>query len=390
MNEGNDRVVIYSWNIPKGGLFKVIEKEHQYLSNKLNKVIVATSTPVPPQYAESFSVLRGVSLLSDSERRENTDISTFFPGLDIRMEDGIFRNALRLYLFMRSEKPSTVIAHQLLSSILLLPYSMLHKTPFVLVLHDNPFMFVHDHKLRDSTMKERVLSYVALIAGKYAVKHARSIISTTRQINEMLNKYMGNISNATVADYGMDTFPMRNIASRYRLMTVSKWSKFRRPEVYANLMRYLPKDVKMTFVGRWDSMEDLESFRSMVRSSALENRIETINDVSEEELSELYDETLVFLRLGFNETGTGQAVLEALGHGCPVVISRTLGASGIVKDGEHGFLVNESNLKEVASKIGVIFENNELAVSMSKACYLLAQRNSWDAYLEKIYDACIF
>ena len=137
-------------------------------------------------------------------------------------------------------------------------------------------------------------------------------------------------------------------------------------------------------------MQDLESFRSMLRSSTLEERIEIINDVSEEELSGLYDETRVFLRLGFNETGTGQAVLEALGHGCPVVISRTLGASGIVKDGEHGFLVNESNLKEVAFKIQVIFENNELAISMSKACYLLAQSNGWEAYLEKIYDACIF
>ena len=390
MNEGNGRVVIYSWNVPKGGLFKVIEKEHQYLSKKLGKVIVVTSTPLPPSYAESFSVLGGISLHSASERRENTDISTFFPGLDMKMEGGIFRNALKLYLFMRSEKPSTVIAHQLLSSILLLPYSMLHRIPFVLVLHDNPFMFVQDNRLRDSTMKERFLSYMALIAGKYAIRHARSIICTTGQINEMLNKYMGNISNATVADYGIDAFPMRNITSRYRLLTVSKWSKFRRPEVYANLMRYLPKDIKMTFAGRWDSMQDLESFRSMLRSSTLEERIEIINDVSEEELSGLYDETRVFLRLGFNETGTGQAVLEALGHGCPVVISRTLGASGIVKDGEHGFLVNESNLKEVAFKIQVIFENNELAISMSKACYLLAQSNGWEAYLEKIYDACIF
>ncbi|MEM3489922.1 MAG: glycosyltransferase, partial [Nitrososphaerota archaeon] len=99
---------------------------------------------------------------------------------------------------------------------------------------------------------------------------------------------------------------------------------------------------------------------------------------------DLYDRTRVFVRLGFNESGTGQAILEAIGHGCPVVISRSLGAASLIKNGKHGFLVNEMDLSEVAKKVIEIYGDDHLFQSMSDSAYDLARMNGWDNYLEKL------
>ena len=52
-------VVMYTWSIPKGGLFKVIEKEFEFLTEKLVYPTVVTSEPVPEAYQVNFGRIRG-------------------------------------------------------------------------------------------------------------------------------------------------------------------------------------------------------------------------------------------------------------------------------------------------------------------------------------------
>jgi glycosyltransferase involved in cell wall biosynthesis len=97
------------------------------------------------------------------------------------------------------------------------------------------------------------------------------------------------------------------------------------------------------------------------------------DNVSEKMLSDFYDKTRIFLRLGFKESGTGLAIREAIGRGCPVVISKDLGAYTIVRSGESGFLVDENNLTDVAERIVTIFKNNDMVRRMSTCAYDLAK-----------------
>ena len=88
----------------------------------------------------------------------------------------------------------------------------------------------------------------------------------------------------------------------------------------------------LVMAGRWDSEEEYSQFKSDVMQSNCSDSLIIRKELSEEELSDLYDRTRVFVRLGFNESGTGQAILEAIGHGCPVVIAKSIGASSLIED----------------------------------------------------------
>ena len=69
------RVVIYTWAIPQGGLFKVIEKEYEYLSKMIDAPLFVTSEPVPEPYKEEFRKIHGVSLSESIERPNSFEVN---------------------------------------------------------------------------------------------------------------------------------------------------------------------------------------------------------------------------------------------------------------------------------------------------------------------------
>ena len=213
--------------------------------------------------------------------------------------------------------------------------------------------------------------------------YSYKIVFTSENICKDSENYIVVKKKGLVLDYGIDIFPKRNLRREF-ISVVSKWSKFRNPMFYLELRKIIPQDIKFVMAGRWDSKEEYADFLGIVEQAGFSDSFLIINELSEEELSELYDQTKVFVRLGFNESGTGQAILEAIGHGCPVVISSSIGASSLIEDGKQGFLVEGNNLNEIAQKILLIFTNNQLFEEMSNACYKLANNNSWDNYLGKL------
>lgn len=380
-------VVIYTWAIPKGGLFKVIEKEFDFLTEKLHRLVFATSELVPEPYQENFSRLKGICLSNNRGIIRNSDLGFFFPGLDISMKGGILSSVWRVHAFLKREKPRIILAHQLLSALLVLPYAFVHRTKILLVLHDNPFMFVEKNSTKSGGLKSFFLRTFAYRLEKFTIRRAKHVLCTTSRIKDSVMKHLGNGNNLTVADYGIDSFPRVGKENRDMLLTVSKWSRFRKPENYAELLKHLPSNISLTVAGRWDSEDDLSAFLSKVLSMGLQDRVEVLKNLTEVELSDLFDRTKVFLRLGFNESGTGQAILEAIGHGCPVVISRGLGAAEIVQDGVNGFLVDENQPAIVASRINDIFGSSALLDSMSESSYKIAESSGWEDYLRKILEA---
>ena len=209
------------------------------------------------------------------------------------------------------------------------------------------------------------------------------------RIKQSLVKHIGDAANLMVAEYGIVAFPRAEKEERELLLTVSKWSRFRKPEKYLEILRCLSEDITLVFAGRWDSEKDLLDFSGSVQAMNLYHRVRILKDLSEDELSRLYDRTRVFLRLGFNETGTGQAIFEAIGHGCPVIVSKELGAADIVLDGVNGFIVDENNIPDVASKILEIFRNDELFGYMSQESYKLAESMRWETYLKRIMSTLL-
>ncbi len=384
-----EKIIIYSWNIPKGGLPKVMLKEYYFFrDNEFNVTLVTSEGGSHFAYFDELSKA-GMIFLGSNEPKghgKRRDISYFFPGLTISMQEGITSNILKLARFLGSHKPDIIIAHQLLSWLMFLPYYFLFRSKIILVLHDNPFLFLENSSKK--SIGQKFINSVTYVVARLAFYYSHRVVFTSESIARNTMKHIKVDEKGIVADYGIDVFPERDVKREF-VTVVSKWSKFRNPHAYLELRTLLPPDMVLVMAGRWDSEEEYSQFKSDVMQSNCSDSLIIRKELSEEELSDLYDRTRVFVRLGFNESGTGQAILEAIGHGCPVVIAKSIGASSLIEDGSQGFLVDESNLTEVAYKILNIFENEQLFRDMSTACYELARSNGWETYLKKLSESIL-
>ena len=382
----NKQIAIFSWLIPKGGLPKVMLKEYYEFRRRNISAIVLTQNAIPDVYFNEFMNIGSENciVVTANTKGGKKDISDFLPGVKASMNGTFLSNAISLNRYLKERDFSIIIAHQLLSAYILMPYCVMHRRPFILVLHDNPFLFFKKSNLKRMSLIRRLEATLVYFFSNIVIFASRSTLCTTPQIKEEVESNLRIHKPLLVAEYGIDASPVVESGDRKIILTVSKWSEFRNPAAYLDLLDLLPVEMKLFMVGRWDTRAEIERFRAEVIRRTLVDRLILMDNVSEEELSHLYDETRVFIRLGFSENGTGQAILEAIGHGCPVVISRGLGASTMVLNGETGFLVDENNLVDVADKIATIFSNDEIVDKMSKCAYEAGKKYSWQTYLSTI------
>ena len=390
MRTSKNNVVIFSWNLPRGGLPKVILKEYYYFQERKISPTILTFEYPQGAYEEELSKTKLKILnLNEMGKTKNVDLYYFFPDIDVTVRGTLLNDVILLNSYLREEDPSVVISHQLLSAILIMPYCLIYRKAYVLILHDNPFLFFEKNGPSKGNIFGGLIRAFVYLTANLVIHKSKRTICTTAQIYDVVKRKLFLKDDMTIAEYGIDTTSEFVLGERKLLLTVSKWSKFRNPKAYVELLNFLPQNINLTMAGRWDSDVELKEFVEFVEKQGLSHRIKIIVDVPENELSKLYDETRVFLRLGFGERGTGQAILEALGHGCPVVISKDLGASTIIEDGKQGFLVDENDLPRVANKISMIFDDDNILRSMVSESYDLSKRKGWNSYLETVFKAAM-
>jgi len=86
----------------------------------------------------------------------------------------------------------------------------------------------------------------------------------------------------------------------------------------------------------------------------------------------------------------GNVHLEALASGLPVITTKNSGASEIIKDGIHGFVIQEpEDCIPIAEKIKILLNNKHKLESMSKNARLLAEEFTVEKHIgkiEKLYE----
>jgi glycosyltransferase involved in cell wall biosynthesis len=106
------------------------------------------------------------------------------------------------------------------------------------------------------------------------------------------------------------------------------------------------------------------------------------------ELAGHFEEASVFCLLSI-EDGFGMVVSEAMACGCPVVVSRNVGARDIVRDGQSGFVVGVRDPAEVAERLVRLYRDRDLLRHMSQAALETAGAYTWSRYargLSTIWD----
>jgi glycosyltransferase involved in cell wall biosynthesis len=109
-----------------------------------------------------------------------------------------------------------------------------------------------------------------------------------------------------------------------------------------------------------------EKLKKLVRQMKLENNVEFLGSLPYDQLPTIYQTADVFV-LASDSESLGKVLIQAGVTGLPVVATKTLGAQGIVKDSETGFLVDIGDATGLADKINILLTDKDLREKLGRA-----------------------
>lgn len=147
-------------------------------------------------------------------------------------------------------------------------------------------------------------------------------------------------------------------------------------------------DISLSIIGDYNN--DKKYHRALVEQArllGLEDRVKFLGKVSDEELIDTYKTHDIFIFPNHLQTW-GLAVFEAMSCGLPVVVSRTSGASEVLKDRENAMLVNPKTPEEIKKAILELVSNPKFYFKISHAARKFVEQNlSWQKYAQEMLDA---
>lgn len=134
-------------------------------------------------------------------------------------------------------------------------------------------------------------------------------------------------------------------------------------------LKYLPPDVVLVIAG---SGEDEEKLKLIVNSYELKDRVVFLGHMDHDSLPRVLKAADVFARPSRSE-GLGNAFLEAMAVGLPVVGTKVGGIVDFIKDRQTGLLVAPDNAPELARAILELEQNPDLRTALASSGEKLAK-----------------
>lgn len=148
-------------------------------------------------------------------------------------------------------------------------------------------------------------------------------------------------------------------------------------------LSYLPLDVKLLILG--DGPDRLELER-LAEEWNLRKRVFFLGFVNQNDLPKYLLAADIFVRPSLSE-GLGISFLEAMAAGRPVIATPVGGIPDFLKDQETGLFCEVNNPVDLAEKVKILLENNELRLKIiSQAKKLIKEKYDWDIIAEKVSE----
>ena len=142
------------------------------------------------------------------------------------------------------------------------------------------------------------------------------------------------------------------------------------------------KRFRLLVIGRGDE----NAYGGLAREQGLGDAVVFAGAVAREKLPEFYLAGDLYAMLSRFDT-FGMVVLEAMAAGLPVLISGSVGARDIVREGENGFVVeNPEDADAVADRIGAMLKG-DLLEQMGRKAFQTARENTWEAAVASVLAA---
>ena len=193
-------------------------------------------------------------------------------------------------------------------------------------------------------MRRLWLKAMSRIVGHFEVKalsHLSAVFVENTWMYEYLRQKM-DPSRVVFAPPGVDVelfYPTRYQSDGY-ILCVGRLNDPRKNmpllfRAYHRLRQILPETPPLILAGK--SMPDSAAWQ-VAQSLGITDYIETLQNVSTEDLAELYRKASLFV-LSSDEEGLGIVLLEAMASAIPVVATRCGGPETVIRDSETGYLV---------------------------------------------------
>ena len=130
-------------------------------------------------------------------------------------------------------------------------------------------------------------------------------------------------------------------------------------------------------------LEVLSAMKKIIAEKDMHSRVHIVGYVPDELLVPFYQQAELFVLPSIFEP-FGMTALEAMACGKPIVASKFGGIKDVISSGDHGLLVDPSNINEFADAIIMLLKDRRLAESMGQeGCKTVHRSFSWEAIAER-------
>ena len=113
--------------------------------------------------------------------------------------------------------------------------------------------------------------------------------------------------------------------------------------------------------------------------------MEFVGQIPNERVPQYMAASDVFVLPSLSE-GFPNVILEAMASELPIVTTNVRGLPEIIKDGENGFLVEPRSPEQIAQKVLLLFEDNELRETTSRHNKEKAKKYGWETVVQRLED----
>lgn len=264
------------------------------------------------------------------------------------------------------------------------------KTPFVVTIHD---LIKHKHGNTEATTLPLPIYLMKYLAYKFdmwwAVHRSRHIITPTEAVKkDIVGWFHINPDKISATLEGFDHQLRVNLdTSAVDPKTILRKYSIRKPYIlyvgnsypYKNVktliqsLNFLPEDMSLVLVGSRNVF--VEKMEHLAQELGMKNRVVFAGYVPDDDLGILYNQAIACVSATLEE-GFGITPLEAMGAGCPAVISDIPVFREVCQ--EAALYFNPMEAHGLASRVQELFENQSLRDNLVQKGNDQVKKYSWN------------
>ncbi len=149
-------------------------------------------------------------------------------------------------------------------------------------------------------------------------------------------------------------------------------SNFMKTKGFIDVIKAIPdivekhKNIEFIFAGEWRISEDeKQKVYQFLNQNELDKTVKFLGVVTGDKKRNLLFSSDVFILPSHNE-GQPWVIIEAMAAGLPIIATDTGTIKEMVIDGKNGFIVEKKNPEQIAERILILLENEDLRRKMGK------------------------